>query len=71
MLTVLTAFTTLPIFVMLTSSIKPLVDVQGAFKWIPTHVTLSPYIDIWTTVPLAQYFVNSLIVSICCQPVSA
>ncbi len=63
LLTLLAAFTALPLYVMITSSIKPLVDVQAAFRWIPSTVTFSPYVDIWSTVPLAHYFENSLIVS--------
>ncbi|GAA3939100.1 carbohydrate ABC transporter permease [Microbacterium soli] len=59
---VLTAFTLLPIWVMITSSVKPLVEVLDTFTWWPENITLQPYIDIWKTVPLAQYFVNSLIV---------
>ena len=35
---------------------------QGDFHWLPTHPTFQPFIDIWSTVPLAQYFVNSLVV---------
>jgi len=62
-LTLLTIFATLPIYVMLSSSLKPLSDVTGTFHWIPSHLTVRPYIDIWRTVPLAHYFVNSLIVS--------
>ncbi|MDJ0340792.1 carbohydrate ABC transporter permease [Streptomyces sp. H10-C2] len=63
-LTVLTVFTLTPVYVMLSSSLKPLRDVQGSFQWIPSGFTLRPYIDIWHTVPLARYFVNSLIVSV-------
>ncbi|MBR7833543.1 carbohydrate ABC transporter permease [Actinospica durhamensis] len=62
-LTVLVAFTTLPLYVMITSSIKPLVDVESSFRWIPSRVTLSPYVDMWSTVPLAHYFANSAIVA--------
>jgi multiple sugar transport system permease protein len=61
---VLGLFTLIPLYVMVTSSIKPLGDVQGDFTWWPTHPTLSPFIDMWSTVPLAHYFVNSLIVSV-------
>lgn len=60
----LTVFTLTPVLVMLSSSLKPLADVQGPFRWIPSTITFRPYIDIWTTVPLARYFVNSLIVAI-------
>lgn len=60
----LSLFTLLPLFVMTSTSVKPLGDVQGAFSWWPAHPTLRPFVDIWTTVPLAKYFANSLIV--CC-----
>jgi len=53
-----------PLYVVLTTSIKPLADVQGLFTWIPSRVTLEPYVQIWQTVPLATYFKNSLIVTI-------
>ncbi|MEN3539485.1 carbohydrate ABC transporter permease [Microbispora sp. ZYX-F-249] len=56
-------FTLTPLYVMLTSAIKPLRDVQGDFQWIPTTITLRPFADMWRTVPLARYFANSLIVA--------
>lgn len=59
----LTIFTVVPLYVMVTSSMKPLSEVQGAFTWWPKTITFQPFIDMWTTVPLASYFVNSLIVS--------
>jgi multiple sugar transport system permease protein len=61
-LTLLTVFAVLPVYVMLSSSLKPLQEVTGTFRWIPAHITISPYIDMWRTVPLARYFVNSLII---------
>jgi len=63
-LVIVSLFVILPLYVMITTSIKPLQDVQGDFTWIPTHITLQPFIDIWNTVPLGEYFVNSLIVSV-------
>ncbi|MFJ9210111.1 carbohydrate ABC transporter permease [Streptomyces sp. L-9-10] len=62
-LTVLAAFALLPVYVMVSSSLKPLQDVAGKFQWFPTNLTIRPYFDIWKTVPLAKYFVNSLIVA--------
>ncbi|WP_405901461.1 carbohydrate ABC transporter permease [Streptomyces sp. NBC_00727] len=62
-LTLLTTFVVLPVYVMVSSSLKPLEDVSGKFEWIPSHFTLSPYSDIWETVPLADYFANSIIVA--------
>ncbi len=62
-LTVLTVFVAVPVYVMVSSSLKPLQDVSGEFRWLPSGLTVRPYIDIWSTVPLADYFVNSLIVA--------
>lgn len=62
-LTLLTVFAVTPVYVMLSSSLKPLEDVTGAFRWIPRGLTIRPYLDIWDTVPLARYFLNSLIVA--------
>jgi multiple sugar transport system permease protein len=62
-LTLLAAFALLPIWVMLTSAVKPLQDVQSGFTWFPSHVTFSPFRQMWHTIPLARYFVNSLVVS--------
>ncbi|GAA3206626.1 carbohydrate ABC transporter permease [Actinocorallia longicatena] len=59
----LALFTLLPLYAMISSSLKPLGDVQGDWHWIPTSITLRPFIDIWKTVPLAKYFMNSLIIS--------
>jgi multiple sugar transport system permease protein len=62
-LSLLAVFTLTPIYVMVSSSVKPLVDVQGDFHWLPSRLTLRPFVDIWHTVPLGHYFVNSVIVS--------
>ena len=61
---VLALFTSVPLYVMVTSSLKPLGDVQGDFTWWPKNPTISPFIDMWTTVPLGRYFANSLVVSL-------
>ncbi|MFJ7751002.1 carbohydrate ABC transporter permease [Arthrobacter sp. NPDC097144] len=62
-ITFLTIFTAVPVYVMITSALKPLSDVQGPFSWWPSSLTFAPFIDMWKTVRLADYFVNSLIVS--------
>jgi multiple sugar transport system permease protein len=59
---VLGAVTVIPLYVMVTSSLKPLGDVQGDFHRLPTRLTIQPFTDIWSTVPLAKYFANSLVV---------
>src|SRR3978361_299492 len=69
-LAVLSFVVVFPLYTILISSIKPLGDVRSAFHWIPTHVTLRPYVDMCNTIPLAHYFLNSLIVSVCATVLS-
>ena len=63
-LAIITLFVAAPLDVLVTSAFKPLKDVQGSFTWWPSHLTVQPFIDIWSTVPLARYFANSVIVSL-------
>lgn len=63
-LILIAAFAIFPVFIILETTVKPLVDVQNTFQWIPSHITLSPYVQIWSTIPLLRYFVNSVIVSV-------
>jgi multiple sugar transport system permease protein len=62
-LTLLTVFVSAPLVMMVTTAIKPLDQVQSGFRWIPTEPTLRPFVEMWSTVPLARYFVNSLVVA--------
>ncbi len=63
-LTIITLMIVGPLYVIVTSSAKPLADVQDTFRWVPSTITFAPYKDIWSTIPLATYFKNSLIVSV-------
>ncbi|WP_233159020.1 carbohydrate ABC transporter permease [Pseudonocardia sp. MH-G8] len=69
-LTLLLLFTLAPLFVMVSSAVKPLADVQGPFRWVPSTVTLRPFVDIWSTIPLARYFLNSIVVAVCATVLS-
>jgi len=60
---VLGVYSLFPIYVMVTSALKPLRDVQEDFTWWPSQLTIQPFIEMWSTVPLAEYFLNSVIVS--------
>jgi multiple sugar transport system permease protein len=62
-LTFLTLFVLTPLYVMVSSALKPLHDVQDDFTWIPTAPTFQAFVDMWSTVPLGKYLLNSLIVS--------
>ncbi|MEV6912221.1 carbohydrate ABC transporter permease [Amycolatopsis sp. NPDC051071] len=59
----LALFTLVPLYAMVSSSLKPLGDVQGKWEWFPTTLTIQPFFDIWDTIPLAEYFMNSLVIS--------
>ncbi|KIH99762.1 ABC transporter permease [Streptomonospora alba] len=63
-LTFLTVFTVLPLYVLVVTSVKPLENVRGLFTWVPERITFQPYVDMWSTIPLARYLTNSLIVTI-------
>jgi multiple sugar transport system permease protein len=69
-LAILSFVTIFPLYTIVISSLKPLGDVRDTFHWIPSKLTFQPYIDIWETIPLAHYFVNSLIVSISATVIS-
>lgn len=56
-------FAVFPLFVILETTVKPLRDVQNTWQWVPSHITFAPYAQIWTTIPLFHYFINSVIVS--------
>ncbi|HEX3925848.1 MAG TPA: carbohydrate ABC transporter permease [Streptosporangiaceae bacterium] len=56
-------FVLIPLYVIVTSALKPLGEVQGDFQWWPRHLTFEPFVQMWSTVPLARYLLNSLIVS--------
>jgi multiple sugar transport system permease protein len=59
-----TLITLFPLYTVVISSIKPLADVRSAFRWAPSRITFAPYADIWSTIPLARYFLNSLLISL-------
>jgi multiple sugar transport system permease protein len=63
-LTVLTLFVTVPLYAMAQTAFLPSSDVQAPFRWIPRHLTLRPFLDMWSTVPLGLYLRNSLVVSV-------
>jgi multiple sugar transport system permease protein len=69
-LAALLLFTLAPVYVMIFTSLKPLGDVQGPFRWLPSAATVAPFVEIWSTIPLARYFVNSVVVAVCATVLS-
>lgn len=63
-LTLLSLFVVVPLYIIVATAFKPLEDVRGRFTWIPSSLTVEPFIEMWRTVPLADYFVNSVIVTL-------
>jgi multiple sugar transport system permease protein len=59
-----TLFVVVPLYEMVKSSFEPLSDIESTqFHFLPLHFSWKAYTDMWTTLPLARYFVNSLVVS--------
>ena len=69
-LALLALFTVVPLYAMVSSAAKPLRDVQGDFTWLPSRPTLRAFVDMWHTVPLGRYLVNSLAVASCAAVLS-
>lgn len=69
-LLLLTLFVVVPLYVMATSALKPLGDVTDTFEWVPSNLTVEPFVDMWSTIELADYFLNSVIVSVGAASVS-
>ncbi|WP_327009228.1 carbohydrate ABC transporter permease [Dactylosporangium sp. NBC_01737] len=62
-LSLLALFVLTPLFVMVSSALKPLQDVQDDFTWFPSTLTFQAFVDMWSTVPLGNYLLNSVAVS--------
>lgn len=69
-LTFFALLTLFPLYTIVVTSVKPLADVESVWRWIPSRFTLTPYLEIWQTIPLARYFLNSLIVSLTASVIS-
>ncbi|QQE80521.1 carbohydrate ABC transporter permease [Alicyclobacillus sp. SO9] len=64
LLGVYTLFVVLPLYEMLAASLEPLkYIISPAFHFWPKHVNVSAYFHMWKTIPLARYFMNSIVVS--------
>ncbi|WP_243789079.1 carbohydrate ABC transporter permease [Saccharopolyspora gloriosae] len=57
-------FTVLPLYVMAITALKPLDDVRDGFAWWPSRLTWEAFGTMWSTVDLAEYFVNSGVVAV-------
>ncbi|WP_067935138.1 carbohydrate ABC transporter permease [Alicyclobacillus kakegawensis] len=63
-LTLYTLFVVVPLYEMVKSSFEPLRDIESTqFHFLPLHFSWKAYRDMWTTLPLARYFIDSLVVS--------
>lgn len=62
-LVALAAFILFPVYIAVTSALKPLGDVLGSnFTWLPQHTTIQPFVKVWSDLDLGLGFKNSLIV---------
>ena len=54
-----------PFYVMIITSLKPMSEVFTIPPtWLPKAPTLRGYVDVWRAIPLGQFFLNSLIISL-------
>lgn len=57
-------FVILPIYEMLSASLEPLKYItEPTFHFWPKQINFSAYVNMWYSVPLAHFFMNSIIVS--------
>jgi ABC-type glycerol-3-phosphate transport system permease component len=59
-------FVLFPYFWLILSSVKPPhQQVLSPTIWIPDYLDFSNYVDVWNTIPMLRYMINSLLVSVC------
>jgi len=64
-LTALALFVLVPLYAIAITSLVPTTDLDKPFSWWPDDLTLAAFGDMWSTIPLAHYLGNSLVVTIC------
>ena len=69
-LTCLTLFALFPLYTMVIASVSSSEQIQLGFSWLPNGVSLSPYVDMWQTIDLLHYLINSTIVSLATTVIS-
>ena len=69
-LTGLTLFSVFPLYTMVAASITASDQIQLGFSWLPSGVTLSAYVDMWHTIDLLHYLLNSTFVSLVATVIS-
>ncbi len=57
-------FALFPLYTLVVTSLEPASQVQMGFTWLPSPATLSAYVDMWSTIDLLRYLINSTIVSL-------
>lgn len=60
----LALFTIYPLWTLISVSISTPAEAGAPFRWIPDVINVHGYVQMWKTVPLARYLINSLVVSL-------
>ena len=60
----LALFAILPLYTMVITSVTDSSEIKLGFQWLPSGLSLRPYIDMWGTIDLLRFLVNSATVSI-------
>lgn len=69
-LVALALFTLFPLWVLIVGSLSTATAASNVFTWLPSPVNWASYANMWTTVPLLHYLINSLVVSTASMVVS-
>ncbi len=63
-LTGLTIFAMVPLYTMIVASVTDSTQIQLGFQWLPSGVSLAPYVQMWQTIDLLHYLINSTLVAL-------
>ncbi len=63
-LTGLTIFAVVPLYTMIVASVTDSTQIQLGFQWLPSGVSLAPYVQMWQTIDLLHYLINSTLVAL-------
>ncbi len=64
LLLALLVYAGLPFYWMVLTAVRPASELQRVPpSWIPGSISLSNFVDVWSTIPLAHYVLNTLIVA--------
>ena len=63
-LLLLVAFALTPLYWIVITAVRPTTELmQAPPSWLPGHISLSNFVNVWGTIPLARYMLNTAFVA--------